>query len=157
MTEALLTAPEVADQFCVSLACLVRWHLERRGGRFIKLGPSYGYLVVPPTMGNGAVGLQRVPVPIVMWNPVKTHRSVSLRLFGPTILEVAGEEASILVCYGQLLSWPILQSAVLRPTLIVGLADDNWAHGTPIPTAQQAAVTAWAQLFRLPKLLALNL
>jgi hypothetical protein len=157
MTEALLTEPEVADHLLVSLACLLRWHLERRGAWFKKLSPSYGYLVVPPTMGNGAVGLQRLPVPIVMWNPLKIHHSVPLRLFGPATLEVAGEQASILVCYGQLLSWLILQSAVERPTLIVGLADDNWAHGTPIPAAQQAAVAAWARLFRLPKLWALNL
>jgi hypothetical protein len=114
MTKALLTEPEVADR--VSLAYLLRWHLERRGARFIKLGRTYGYLVVLPTMGNGAAGLQRVPVPIVMWNPVKTHRSVPLRLCGPAMLEVAG--------------------AVGR---------------------ERAAVTAWARLFPLSKLLALNL
>jgi hypothetical protein len=155
MTKALLTEPEVADR--VSLAYLLRWHLERRRARFIKLGRTYGYLVVLPTMGNGAAGLQRVPVPIVMWNPVKTHRSVPLRLCGPAMLEVAGERGSILVCHGQLLSWLILQSAVQHPTLIVGLADDNWAQGIPTPAAERAAVTAWARLFRLSKLLALNL
>ena len=149
MTEALLTEPEVADQLRVSLACLLRWHLLRRGARFIKLGPSYRYLVVPPTMGNGAIGLENVPVPIVMWNPVKIRRSFPLRLFGPAILEVAGEQVSILVCYRQLLSWLILQSTVERPTLIVGLADDYRAHGTPIPAAQQAAVAPWARLFQL--------
>ena len=121
MTEALLTEPQVADRLRVSLACLLRRHLERHGARFIKFGRSYGYLVVPPMMGNGAVGLQRVPVPIVMWNPVKNHRFVPLRLLGPAILGVAGEQGSILVCYEQLLSWPILQSAVQHPTLIVGL------------------------------------
>ena len=157
MTEALLTEPEVADHLRVSVACLLRWHLERPSAWFIKLGPSYGYLVIPPTVGNGAVGLQNVPVPIVMWNPLKIRRSFPLRLFGPAILEVAGEQASILVCYGQLLSWLILQSTVERPTLIVGLADDYRAHGTLIPAAQQAAVAPWARLFQLPKLWALNL
>jgi len=95
-------------------------------------------------VGNAAASpfLQRVPVPVVMWNPMKTERSVPLRLFGPGILEVAGERAAILVCYEQLLSWPILQSAAQHPTLIVGVANDNWARGTPIPAAQQAAVTA---------------
>ena len=110
-------------------------------------------------VGNSAARpfLQRVPVPVVMWNPMKTDHSVPLRLFGPGILEVAGERAAILVCYEQLLSWPILQSASQHPTLIVGLANDNWARGTPIPAAQRAAVTAWARLFRLPKILAVNL
>jgi hypothetical protein len=101
--------------------------------------------------------LQRVPVPVIMWNPLKRERAVPLRLFGPGILEVEGQRAAILVCYEQLLSWPILQSAAEHPTLIVGLANDNWAKGTPIPAAQQAAVTAWARLFRLPKVMAVNL
>jgi hypothetical protein len=110
-------------------------------------------------VGNGAASpfLQRVPVPVVMWNPMNTERSVPLRLFGPGILEVAGERAAILVCYEQVLVWPILQSVLERPTLIVGVANDNWARGTPIPAAQQAAVTAWARLFRLPKVMAVNL
>jgi hypothetical protein len=101
--------------------------------------------------------LQRVPVPVIMWNPLKPERAVPLRLFGPGILEVEGQRAAILVCYEQLLSWPILQSAAQHPTLIVGLANDNWARSTPIPAAQQAALTAWARLFRLPKVLAVNL
>jgi hypothetical protein len=101
--------------------------------------------------------LQRIPVPVIMWNPLRRERSVPLKLFGPGILEVEGQRAAILVCYEQLLSWPILQSAAQHPTLIIGLANDNWARGTPIPDAQQAAVTAWARLFRLPKVMAVNL
>jgi hypothetical protein len=56
-----------------------------------------------------------------------------------------------------LLSWPMLQSAAQHPTLIVGVANDNWARGTPIPAAQRAAVIAWARLFRLPTVMAVNL
>ena len=82
------------------------------------------------TVGNGAVSpfLQRIPIPVVMWNPMKTKRTVSLRSFGSGILEVAGQRAAILVCYEQLLSWPILQSAAQHPTLIVSLTNDNWAR-----------------------------
>jgi hypothetical protein len=111
------------------------------------------------TVGNGAARpfLQRVPVPVIMWNPLKPERAVPLRLFGPGILEVAEQRAAILVCYEQLLSWPILHSAAQHPTLIVGVANNNWARGTPIPAAQRAAVTAWARLFRLPMVLAVNL
>jgi hypothetical protein len=101
--------------------------------------------------------LQRVPVPVIMWNPLKPERAVPRKLFGPGILEVAEERAAILVSYEQLLSWPILQSAAQHPTLIVGVANDNWARGTPIPAAQRAAVTAWVRLFRLPTVMAVNL
>jgi len=101
--------------------------------------------------------VQRIPVPGVMWNPLKREQSVPLALFGSGILDINGERAAILICYEQLLTWPILESAVHHPTLIVGLANDNWAKGTPIPAAQHAAVTAWARLFRLPKVMAANL
>lgn len=40
---ALLTEPEVADRLRVSLACLRRWRLERRGPRFLKLGSLVRY------------------------------------------------------------------------------------------------------------------
>ena len=108
--------------------------------------------------GAPAAVLQRIPVPVIMWNPTnRTGQSASIRLFDSGIIDIDGERAALLVCYEQLLTWPILESAVDHPTLIVGLANDNWARGTPIPAAQQAAVTAWARLFRLPKIMAANL
>ena len=39
----LLTEPEVADRLRVSLACLRRWRLERRGPRFLKVGSLVRY------------------------------------------------------------------------------------------------------------------
>jgi excisionase family DNA binding protein len=43
MTGILLTEPEVADRLRVSLACLRRWRLERRGPRFLKVGSRVRY------------------------------------------------------------------------------------------------------------------
>ncbi len=43
MTGMLLTEPEVADRLRVSLACLRRWRLERRGPRFLKVGSRVRY------------------------------------------------------------------------------------------------------------------
>jgi excisionase family DNA binding protein len=43
MTGALLTEPEVAGLLRVSLACLRRWRLERRGPRFVKVGSLVRY------------------------------------------------------------------------------------------------------------------
>jgi excisionase family DNA binding protein len=39
----LLTEPEVADRLRVSVACLRRWRLERRGPRFLKVGSLVRY------------------------------------------------------------------------------------------------------------------
>jgi hypothetical protein len=100
--------------------------------------------------------VQRVPIPIIMWNPLKPRASIPLDLLGPGILELNGERAAILVCYEQLLTWPILRSALEHPTLIVGISNDHWVKDTHIPAAKEAPTTAWARLFALPKIIATN-
>lgn len=43
MTGILLTESEVAGRLRVSLACVRRWRLERRGPRFVKVGSLVRY------------------------------------------------------------------------------------------------------------------
>ena len=43
MTGMFLMEPEVAARLRVSLACLRRWRLERRGPRFVKVGSLVRY------------------------------------------------------------------------------------------------------------------
>jgi hypothetical protein len=88
---------------------------------------------------------QRVPVPLGMWRPLDNN-GVPLRLAAPGVVSIAGERAAILICYEQLLCWPILRSMLDRPTVIVAVANDHWAMGTTIPEAQLTAVQAWARL-----------
>lgn len=69
---------------------------------------------------------------------------------------MAGERAAVLICYEQLLSWPILTSMLAHPTVIVAVANDYWAGGTTIPEVQLAAVRAWARLISIPYVSATN-
>ena len=128
-------------------------------GAGLPIAGTHGYrnavLVVGRT--TTAAFLERIPVPAIMWNPLAAEPGVPMHPFGPSVLEVAGERVAVLICYEQLLAWPIVQSAVYRPTVIVGVANDNWARGMPIAAAQRASVTAWARLFRLPRIMAVNL
>ena len=98
---------------------------------------------------------QRVPVPIGMWNPLKPM-SARLNLNSPGVIVVHGQRAAILVCYEQLITWPVLISMAQRPTVLVAVANDYWVADTPIPSFQLAAVRAWARLFRLPYFSAVN-
>jgi hypothetical protein len=100
--------------------------------------------------------VQRVPVPVGMWRPFTGGPTVPLRLNGPGTAEVAGERVAFMICYEQLLVWPILQSAVEHPTLIVGMANQYWVRDTNIPAAQRASMKAWARLFALPLLVSEN-
>jgi hypothetical protein len=98
---------------------------------------------------------QRIPVPIAMWNPFTTH-GASLNLFGPASLVLRGERAGILICYEQVLVWPVLASVWQHPTVLIAIANDCWAAGTSIPRFQNSAVRGWSRLFGIPYLLAVN-
>ena len=71
-------------------------------------------------------------------------------------MQVAAERVAFLICYEQLLVWPILQSAVERPTVIVGMANQYWLRDTNIPAVQRACIEAWARLFGVPFLISEN-
>lgn len=99
--------------------------------------------------------LQRIPVPLGMWKPF-TKGGVPLNLATPGTITIDGERAAILVCYEQLLTFPILASALERPTILIGIADNHWAAGTVIPKAQATCLRAWARLFQIPYISAMN-
>jgi apolipoprotein N-acyltransferase len=71
-------------------------------------------------------------------------------------IPIAGERAAIWICYEQLLVWPVLESMLERPTVIVTMANNYWAAATPIPRCQASMVSAWARLFGIPHLSAVN-
>ena len=99
---------------------------------------------------------QRVPVPVGMWHPFGNY-GVPLHLSGPGAIQVAGERVAVLICYEQILVYPVLASMSQRPTLLVGISNTFWFSGTPIPRYQANAVRSWAKLFRVPSLTATNL
>jgi hypothetical protein len=100
--------------------------------------------------------LQRIPVPIGMWKPFGTRNGVPLRLDGQGTIDVAGQRVAILICYEQLLVWPIVASAIERPTVLVGMANNAWTRNTNVPAGQRACMEAWARLFGLPMVVAEN-
>jgi apolipoprotein N-acyltransferase len=99
---------------------------------------------------------QRIPVPGGMWNPARP-RSFALNLFDPGIADIGSERAAILICYEELLAWPMLRSASERPTLLIAASNEAWTGGTTVPVVQHACVRAWARLFGLPLISAINL
>jgi predicted amidohydrolase len=104
---------------------------------------------------DAAVVPQRVPVPIAMWNPFRSATAQS-DWFGSGIVQIAGERAGMLVCYEQLIVWPVLMTMKEHPTVLLAPANDYWAKGTTIPAFQRAAMRSWARLFGLPCLFAVN-
>ncbi len=104
---------------------------------------------------ESATFYQRVPVPVGMWRPFN-EITVPLRLNGPGVLEIDHQRAAVLICYEQMLTFPILASMLQHPTVIVGISNTFWVGHTTIPTYQATALQGWAKLFRLPYFLAVN-
>jgi hypothetical protein len=104
---------------------------------------------------ESATFYQRVPVPVGMWRPL-SGTSVRLRLAAPGILALDHQRAAVLICYEQMLTFPILASMLQHPTVIVGISNTFWLDGTTISRYQATAVRGWAKLFCLPYLLAVN-
>ena len=114
-------------------------------------------IAVPSLPGHETNYLsQSIPLPWVMWNPIAAKERVPLRLWGSGILKVADERAAVLICYEQLISWPILKSTFGNPTAIVAISNAVWTRGTPIPAVQSASVVAWSRLFHLPVISSVN-
>jgi apolipoprotein N-acyltransferase len=98
---------------------------------------------------------QRVPVPIGMWRPF-SEVSVPLHLNGAGIVEIDHRRAAVLICYEEMLSFPVLVSMLHHPTAIIGISNSFSFDETTIPQYQAAAIRAWARLFRLPLFTAVN-
>ena len=76
--------------------------------------------------------------------------------FADPVVDADGQSVAPLICYEQLLIWPVLQSMLYRPDALVGIANGWWATGTSVPAIQLVALTAWARLFNLPLVTAFN-
>jgi hypothetical protein len=126
---------------------------------------TYGNVSSPPpaTTDNAMILVgaesgsfyQRVPVPVGMWRPF-ARTSVPLRLAGPGVIALDHQHAAVLICYEQLLTFPILVSMFEHPTVIVAISNTFWVDATTIPLYEGTAVRAWAKLFHLPYLAAVN-
>jgi hypothetical protein len=99
---------------------------------------------------------QRIPIPVGMWKPFGPSDGVPLNLTGPGIIHVGRERLAILICYEQLLIWPVLQSAFEKPSLLVGVSNAAWTRQTNIPAVQEACLFAWSRLFGIPFISAVN-
>jgi len=116
----------------------------------------YSYRNVAIIRGTQSdIFFQRVPVPVSGWKPF-WRGGAPLHLSGPAVLELGGERAALLICYEQVISWTVLTAALAHATLFVGMSNDHWATGTPIPQWQALCLRAWSRLFSLPYLLAVN-
>lgn len=112
--------------------------------------------------GDGAQLLyrERMPVPGSMWQPWRPLLGASggarAHLFANPTVAVGNGRAAPLICYEQLIAWPVLQSMFHDPDVIVAVGNGWWTKGTSIVAIQRASTQAWARLFGKPVILSFN-
>ncbi len=103
---------------------------------------------------------ERMPVPGSMWQPwlqwTGRGGGAQADFFGNPVVEVDGIRIVPLICYEQLIVWPVLQSMLHSPQVIVAVGNGWWTDNASIVAVQKASVTAWARLFSLPVVMAFN-
>jgi Carbon-nitrogen hydrolase len=106
---------------------------------------------------------ERMPVPGSMWQPWRAwigggdEAGAQAHFFANPVVEVATAKVAPLICYEQLLVWPILQSAFHRPDVIIAVGNGWWTAGTAIIDIQRASSEAWGRLFDLPLVISFNI
>ncbi|OWV64151.1 conjugal transfer protein TraB [Rhizobium sp. R339] len=103
---------------------------------------------------------ERMPVPGSMWQPWRPLLGASggarAHFFSNPVVTVAGGRIAPLICYEQLIVWPVLQSMLLEPDVIIAVGNGWWTKGTSIVAIQRASTQAWARLFDKPVVFSFN-
>jgi hypothetical protein len=108
-------------------------------------------MVAISSAGSEVIYHQRMPIPVSMWQPwrqwVGGDGAARARFFANPIVDLNGQPIALLICYEQLIVWPVLQSMLHDPEIIVAVGNGWWTVGTSIVDIQHASVGAWARLF----------
>lgn len=172
VTEANRLTPRSDAQIVVFAEGAVGWRTDTAEWAWIDLAKRTGktlYAGVEDANGKGydnalaritgtgfeVVYRQRMPVPVSMWRPWSEQSAVA-HLDQPPMVMLDGRPTAVLICYEQLLVWPVLQSRYAGADHILGVSNLWWAEGTSIPGIQMAVMTAWARLFNMTLTVSFN-
>lgn len=110
--------------------------------------------------GSRILYRERMPVPVSMWQPwlvwFGEPAGARAHFFANPGVESGGLRVAALICYEQLVIWPVLQSMLHAPEIIVATGNGWWTGNTSIVAIQKASAEAWARLFGLPIVFAFN-
>lgn len=128
----------------------------------IIVGPNGYDNVMLEVSASGAEVLyrERMPVPVSMWQPwlawIGEPAGARADFFANPVADLHARRVAPLICYEQLLVWPILQSMLNTPEMIIATGNGWWTSGTAIVDIQLASTQAWARLFDLPAVMVFN-
>ncbi len=101
--------------------------------------------------------VQRVPIPLGMWQLGESRRGFPLSLRFPATIRVWNRRAGVLLCYEQMTFWPAVETMARSPEMLIAPSNLYWARDTFIPAIQHLAAQDWADLWAIPLYEARNL
>ncbi len=101
--------------------------------------------------------VQRVPIPLGMWQLGESRRGFPLSLRFPSAIRVWNRRAGVLLCYEQMTFWPAVETMARGPEILIAPSNLYWARDTSIPAIQHLAAQDWADLWAIPLYEARNL
>jgi len=101
--------------------------------------------------------VQRVPIPLGMWQLGDPRRGFPLSLRFPAAIRVWTRRAGVLLCYEQMTFWPAVETMARTPEMLIAPSNLYWARETSIPAIQHLASQDWADLWAIPLYEARNL
>ena len=101
--------------------------------------------------------VQRVPIPLGMWQIGESQRGFPLSLRFPAAIRVWNRRAGVLLCYEQMTFWPAVETMARGPEMLIAPSNLYWARNTSIPAIQHLATQDWADLWAIPLYEARNL
>lgn len=103
---------------------------------------------------------ERMPVPVSMWQPWSRlwgkPEGAHAYFFENPVADLLDYRVAPLICYEQLIIWPVLQSIWNGADMIIATGNDWWTGESNIGAIQKASAVAWARLFDVPLVLAFN-
>ncbi|MEO5326379.1 conjugal transfer protein TraB [Mesorhizobium sp. CC13] len=130
------------------------------GAAVVDAGGYDNVLVAIGRDGSKILYRERMPVPGSMWQPWRSWLGggggARAHFFANPVVEVGSTRIAPLICYEQLIVWPVLQSMLGGPDIIVAVGNGWWTAGTSIVAIQRASAVAWAKLFAKPLVLSFN-
>lgn len=144
------------------------WRNELQGTHVIVVAgaavvDAVGYdnvMVAINAQGGRVLYHERMPVPVSMWRPWERWTGETggahASFFANPVVELAGRKIAPLICYEQLVLWPILHSMLHRPDAIVLIGNGWWTMGGNIIAIQRASAKAWSALFGVPIVISFN-
>ncbi|MCP3875886.1 MAG: conjugal transfer protein TraB, partial [Desulfobacteraceae bacterium] len=93
---------------------------------------------------------------VAMWRPWAKD-NVRNNWFDNPVFDINGKKGTALICYEAYLTWPILQSFIAGdPEIIIFVSNHWWSKNTSLLTIQNMCIKAWASLFDVRVVTAIN-